>query len=33
MYDNGRIYEGEFQNDRKHGFGLEILSSFGIYEG
>ena len=25
LYDNGRSYEGEFYNDLKHGYGIEVF--------
>ena len=33
IYNDGRMYEGHFENDRKHGIGIEIVKSGGIYEG
>lgn len=33
MYTNGRVYEGEFENDRKHGKGYEKFQSESIYDG
>lgn len=33
MYDNGRTYEGEFENDRKHGRAFERFPNQSTYEG
>jgi len=33
LYFNERIYEGEFENDRKHGKGFEVFQNKSIYEG
>ena len=33
IYNDGRVYEGQFENDRKHGIGIEIVKNGGIYEG
>ena len=33
FYENGRIYEGEMENDRKHGHGIELLPDGSRYEG
>eukprot|EP00347_Sterkiella_histriomuscorum_P019256 403342342 len=33
VYDNGRIYEGQWQNDRRHGKGFEKYSNQNTYEG
>ena len=27
MHDNERVYEGEFENDRKHGIGFERFAN------
>jgi hypothetical protein len=33
LYRNGRVYEGEWENGRKHGRGYEVFASKAIYEG
>lgn len=33
IYDNGRIYEGKWQNDKRHGSGFERYSNGNAYEG
>ena len=33
VYSSGRVYEGEWQNDKKFGKGLEIDSNGNRYEG
>ena len=33
MHDNDRVYEGEFENDRKHGIGFERFANQSYYEG
>ncbi|CDW72018.1 UNKNOWN [Stylonychia lemnae] len=33
LYDNGRTYEGQWQNDRRHGQGFEKYSNLNTYEG
>ena len=33
VYDNGRIYEGAWLNDRRHGTGFEKYSNGNTYEG
>ena len=33
IYDNGRVYEGEWKNDIKEGKGYEKYSSGNIYLG
>lgn len=32
-YDNDRMFEGEWQNDMKHGKGYERLANDCVYEG
>lgn len=33
LYDNGRLYEGEWQNDKKFGRGFELNPNGNRYEG
>lgn len=33
LFDNGRIYEGHWENDRRHGYGYEYFSSGATYVG
>ena len=32
-YGNGMVYEGEFENNRKHGIGIETYIDGGVYKG
>lgn len=32
-YPNGRVYKGEWLNDKRHGEGHEIYSNGNVYEG
>jgi hypothetical protein len=32
-YGNGRVYEGEWENDLKHGRGYELFPNNSSYEG
>ena len=33
LHNNGRSYEGQFENDRKHGLGFERFADCAIYDG
>lgn len=33
MYDGGRVFEGCFENERRHGPGCERFAGRGRYEG
>ena len=33
IYDNGRVYEGEWQDDRRNGRGYELFSNYSNYIG
>lgn len=33
LYTNGRVYEGHWENDRKHGYGFETFASGAVYVG
>ncbi len=32
-YYNGRLYQGQWENDQKHGRGVQIFPNGGKYEG
>jgi hypothetical protein len=33
IYSNGRVFEGEWENDLKHGRGYEFFPNGSYYEG
>ena len=33
MFDNGDVYEGEYQDDKRNGRGILTLANGAVYEG
>ena len=33
VYENGRVYEGQWENDKRHGHGYEIFPDKNTYHG